>query len=512
MRKFRFLLFFCFLWLVFPSLSHASGGPNLYLNGVLLSPSSKIEMIKGTTMIPIRVVVEELGFKVDWEKKTRTVTIHNDKKSISLVIDKKTATVNDKKVTLDVPPTLRGDTTLIPLRFVGQQMGLVVNWDNKSKSVHLFTSDDGSDVTEPETPTTSPGKGNSGSGSIGKGNGSSNNSSNSGNTGTGTDGTTNKPADPSPGVVLPEASQVQTIVFSDNRVVIGVDKSVKPTQQVLSNPDRIVIDLPNTKFSDLFYNGNTFAPNGQSEILVSDHAYVDKIRFSQFSDNPSTIRIVVDLKQKHEFQLSTTTDPNTVVIDLNDGIAPTDPSTIPPKSGKYVVIIDPGHGDHDSGAVSVNKRYEKNFNLALGLKVFELFQNDPDIDLVITRSDDTFLELSERVAIAKQYNADLFVSIHANSVNKPTISGTETYYSRDESLPLAEVMHKNMVAAAKLPDRSVRKKSLHVTRETTMPAVLLEVGYLTNQNDEQTLFTEEFQYNVAQGIRNGIREYLGLQP
>ncbi|MBJ8193144.1 copper amine oxidase N-terminal domain-containing protein, partial [Bacillus cereus] len=82
--------------------------------------------------------------------------IHNDKKTIQLVVDQKWATVNDKKVTLDMSPTLKKDTTLVPLRFVGEQMGLVVNWENESKSVFLFSSDFSSEVTQPAPPTTLP--------------------------------------------------------------------------------------------------------------------------------------------------------------------------------------------------------------------------------------------------------------------------------------------------------------------------------------------------------------------
>ncbi|MNN62804.1 N-acetylmuramoyl-L-alanine amidase LytC precursor [compost metagenome] len=106
------------------------------------------------------------------------------------------------------------------------------------------------------------------------------------------------------------------------------------------------------------------------------------------------------------------------------------------------------------------------------------------------------------------------MSIHGNSLDTVKTgvnpSGSETYYTRDESIPLANVMHKHLVAATGLSDRKVRYSSLHVTRETVMPAVLLEVGYLSNASDETLMYTEEFQQRVAEGIVAGIKEYLGL--
>ncbi|GJM74875.1 hypothetical protein HMSSN036_70910 [Paenibacillus macerans] len=105
----------------------------------------------------------------------------------------------------------------------------------------------------------------------------------------------------------------------------------------------------------------------------------------------------------------------------------------------------------------------------------------------------------------------MFVSIHGNSIDPPANpSGSETYYTREESIPLANVMHSHLVQATGLADRKVRYSSLHVTRETTMPAVLLEVGYLSNKNDESLMYGEEFQQRVAEGVVAGVKEYLGL--
>ncbi len=107
--------------------------------------------------------------------------------------------------------------------------------------------------------------------------------------------------------------------------------------------------------------------------------------------------------------------------------------------------------------------------------------------------------------------ADLFISVHANSSSSSASNGTETYYQRDSSKALANVLHKYLVQATGLTDRCVRYGNFHVIRETKMPAVLLEVGYLSNKNEEAVLFTEALQNRVAASIVSGIKEYLGIK-
>lgn len=130
---------------------------------------------------------------------------------------------------------------------------------------------------------------------------------------------------------------------------------------------------------------------------------------------------------------------------------------------------------------------------------------------MLTRSNDTFLELKERAAMANNLKADIFISVHANSSGSSSASGTETYYQREASKALANVMHKYLVQATGLSDRGVRYGNFHVIRETKMPAVLLEVGYLSNKKDEALLFTDALQNKVAASIVSGIKEYLGIK-
>src|SRR5690606_30095618 len=121
----------------------AGGGTSIYLDGKALDlpKNGQVQNVKGNVMIPIRVVMEQLGFDVVWEKGTRTVTIKQADTTIKLIINQTSASVNGQKTPLSVAPMLKGDTTLVPLRFVSEQMGLTVGWDNATKTVYLITPD-----------------------------------------------------------------------------------------------------------------------------------------------------------------------------------------------------------------------------------------------------------------------------------------------------------------------------------------------------------------------------------
>lgn len=179
----------------------------------------------------------------------------------------------------------------------------------------------------------------------------------------------------------------------------------------------------------------------------------------------------------------------------------------------FKVVIDPGHGGEDPGSKGSSGLYEKDFTLSLSKKVVELLEKNPDCKVYMTREDDTFLSAKERYRpkFANELQADMYISIHGNTFTNPSISGTETYYYKEESLTLANTIHKHLLNATKFSDRGVKKEEYFVLKDTTMPAVLLEIGYLTNPQEEQMMFREDFQETVADAIYEGILEYLNIQ-
>jgi N-acetylmuramoyl-L-alanine amidase len=276
----------------------------------------------------------------------------------------------------------------------------------------------------------------------------------------------------------------------------------------LTSPDRIVIDVPNAAFGDTF--GQPLDQNLQGQFTVDGYPDVSKIRYSLFNNAPSTVRIVVDMAYSNNYTLYN--ENSVYIVDLNTtDNKPSEPSEPIGNNGKKIVVIDAGHGNQDPGATGITGKREKDFNLAVALKVEKLLKKEPNIDFVLTRSNDTFLELKQRVKIANDLKADVFVSIHANSSGSSVATGTETYYQRESSKSFANIMHKYLVNATGLKDRGVRYGNFHVIRETKMAAVLLEVGYLSNKNDESALFNETFQNNVAEGVVKGIKEYLKIK-
>ncbi len=175
------------------------------------------------------------------------------------------------------------------------------------------------------------------------------------------------------------------------------------------------------------------------------------------------------------------------------------------------LLIDAGHGGDDPGAIGVTKKKEKDFALTMALKIEERLKSEKKVTPVLTRSNDTFVKLEERVKIAKKQKVDSFISIHANSTAETSkATGTETLYTREESKALATIIHKHLIAATGLKDRGVKYQNIHVTRETNMPAILLEVGFINHLDDEKKLFDPAFQDRVADAIVAGIYEYFGI--
>lgn len=176
------------------------------------------------------------------------------------------------------------------------------------------------------------------------------------------------------------------------------------------------------------------------------------------------------------------------------------------------IVIDPGHGGSDPGAIG-NGLHESDVTLAIGLKVQSLFEGT-GFGFAMTRETDVYPSLSDRVAFAKNVGGDLFLSIHANSAGS-SASGTETYYFRtaatnpyvEDSKLLATSIQKRMVEAWGLNDRGVKDENFHVLRENSMPAALLELGFITNAGDAEKLKTNSWQILAAKAIYLGILDY-----
>ena len=177
-------------------------------------------------------------------------------------------------------------------------------------------------------------------------------------------------------------------------------------------------------------------------------------------------------------------------------------------NGRSVVVIDPGHGGRDPGAVGIGGIQEKEIVLDISYQVARLLEQQ-GVQAVMSRTDDSEIDLEPRVSLAQRLNATLFVSIHANAINmsRPDISGIETYYF-DSGLDLARTIHASILEGTGATDRRVRQARFFVLRKTSMPSVLLEVGFVTGAEDAARLADPAYRSQMAASIARGILLYL----
>ena len=172
------------------------------------------------------------------------------------------------------------------------------------------------------------------------------------------------------------------------------------------------------------------------------------------------------------------------------------------------VVIDPGHGGKDPGATSVLGFYEKGINLSVALKVARLLERR-GLRVKMTRTDDYFLELEDRAAIANNLRADLFVSIHSDSFPKSSRRGFTVYIARSapsSSRRAASAIVRSMSGTG-LNSFGVQTAGYHVLTGTRGPAVLVELGYLSNRREAALLRSSSFQNRLANAVANGIIDY-----
>ncbi|MBN1322257.1 MAG: N-acetylmuramoyl-L-alanine amidase [Thermoleophilia bacterium] len=234
----------------------------------------------------------------------------------------------------------------------------------------------------------------------------------------------------------------------------------------------------------------------------------------QFNYTPRTVRISLDLGrfQKYRVMSLVSSDGHgyRIVVDIYRR------TTGPEGDGGPLICVDPGHGGKDSGAVGTTKAKEKDVNLAISLMLAQNLRQ-AGLQVMMTRSDDSYPDLHYRASLANEACASLFVSIHNNASGDPAAVGTETFYwgTPEECSPegklLAETIQRNLVAAIRSVDRGARTHwyNLVVLAETLMPAALVEVGFMTNSAEEAKLLSAAYQQAAAQGITAGILEYLG---
>ncbi|HNQ42854.1 MAG TPA: N-acetylmuramoyl-L-alanine amidase, partial [Candidatus Cloacimonadota bacterium] len=220
-----------------------------------------------------------------------------------------------------------------------------------------------------------------------------------------------------------------------------------------------------------------------------------------------------------------------------------------------VIVLDPGHGGKDPGAVGkILKAQEKDINLAVALKLKHMLETELGVKVLLTRSDDRFVSLGDRTRFANENKADLFVSIHTNASKDAKSRGVETYYlataqtsdaravealenqvvelyeggasaksqyddldfilsdlSQTEHLESSNIMagsiQQHITVGSKSYDRGVKQANFYVLRGAFMPSVLIELGFISNPEEERLLINSEYQDRLARTIFEGIKRF-----
>ena len=172
-----------------------------------------------------------------------------------------------------------------------------------------------------------------------------------------------------------------------------------------------------------------------------------------------------------------------------------------------VVVIDPGHGGLDTGALR-GLTLEKDLTLSIAQKVKEILKEAGMKKVLMTRNEDKTLSLEERVEYANKKDADIYVSIHINASVKSEIKGIETHYYTQSGYQVAQVIHKELLDNVEAEDRGLFKSKFYVINHTKAPAVLLELGFISNEQERSSLTSEKRQTDSAQAIADGIINYL----
>ncbi|MDJ0661700.1 MAG: N-acetylmuramoyl-L-alanine amidase [Crocosphaera sp.] len=303
-----------------------------------------------------------------------------------------------------------------------------------------------------------------------------------------------------------------------NRVEIITEEGVRPKASMIANPTRLIIDLPGV---------NLGKPKISQDKITG---YIKEVRVGQF--NPYTTRIVVELDPQYsmrpwEVKVRSLAD-NRWYVQLSD-FQPHSVYSLPPEEepvaiivplpkpsspvygggSGYTVVIDPGHGGRDPGAIGLRGLQEKRVVLSISAEVARILKQR-GFRVVLTRSGDSFVSLRGRVQRAENSNAKVFVSIHANAVggNQSQVNGMETYYF-SSGYGLALTIHRNILRGVSVSrNRGLKKARFYVLRKTSMPAALVEVGFVTGRTDNRNLSSASYRKKMAEAIANGITEYL----
>ena len=342
------------------------------------------------------------------------------------------------------------------------------------------------------------------------------------------------------------------------RVMMDLSQAVRYESHRL--PADASKNLPPRIYVDIF--GARLAMNSKESILIDD-GLLRQVRVGQFSQD--VVRVVLDMTSTRNHNAFLLPDPYRLVIDIQgqapaEVLAPaaknkpvpvvTAKEKTSPTVGIRKIVLDPGHGGKDPGAIGVGGIAEKDIVLSIAKKLAKKLQKEMGIHVVLTRKDDSFIPLEDRTAIANAENADLFVSLHMNASPNADARGIETYYldkttdeaamrlaarenatsrknvsdlqfilsdmvqsmNLEESISLAYRLQASLVDGMSkrmedVRDLGVKKALFYVLVGARMASVLVEMSFITNKSEGRAMSQENYQDAMVEALYEGIQRY-----
>ena len=281
----------------------------------------------------------------------------------------------------------------------------------------------------------------------------------------------------------------------------------KTNELIISFTSPIVHSILRTDNSLNLYFFNVKSYNEEDMIKTVANSHYKKFTISLLPQ--IGVRAGMQINKNDTVRIEESVDAKAIKITIvksQDDTKVEKPSKRPQIKGR--IVLDAGHGGSDYGAIREGVN-EKDLTLDITQRV-EAILRSKGYKIALTRNDDTYLSLEERVEFAEGATPELFVSIHVNSSVSSDPNGIETHYYHDYSKSLAEVIHKHMTKEINAKDRGLFKSKFYVINHTTVPAVLCEVGFLSNDAERNELITDSRKQKTAKAIADGIIEYLKI--
>lgn len=354
----------------------------------------------------------------------------------------------------------------------------------------------------------------------------------------------------------------------ETRVVLEVDHECEYSAFLLPNPSRLIIDIRSKRDADSERTkqvaGNMKPAQVPAVAVAKASAPAPRPRTEVPLESASVRNDIPELKAPAKLEEEDARPPRAARAEVKTAAKSKRITPEPPvheaqptadgdrsliralglKIGR--IVVDAGHGGHDTGTIGPNGLLEKDLVLDVALRLGKLLQNRMGADVVYTRDDDTFIPLETRTAIANQEQADLFISVHANSSRDASARGVETYYLNfttsadalevaarenavsdqsihqlqdlvkkialkekvEESREFAADVQQSMAQALKVKSRGVKKAPFIVLIGANMPSILAEISFVSNPTDAKKLKTEAYRQKIAEALYRGVAKYV----